>query len=84
MGYSGGGTSILAGLQLAVTEINSYSKHNLTVVGEYQSYSTSAVVSLSDVKGDALLLNLAKRKVKEACHNKRVNLVCEFGRNTQR
>jgi hypothetical protein len=82
MSYSAGGTSILAGLQLAVTEINNYSKHNLTVVGEY--HNPLAVESVSDVKGDTLRLNLAKRKVKEACHNKRVNLVCEFGRNTER
>jgi hypothetical protein len=34
LGYSAGGTSILAALELAVAEINSYSKHNLTVVGE--------------------------------------------------
>jgi len=47
----------------------------LTVVGEYLSYSTSAVESVSDVTGDALSLNLAKRKVKTACHKKRVNLV---------
>jgi hypothetical protein len=84
MAYSAGGTSILAGLQLAINEINSYSKHNLTVVGEYRSYSMSAVERVYDVKGDAFLLNLAKRKVKKSCHNERVNLVCEFGRNTQR
>jgi hypothetical protein len=34
LGYSGGNTSILAALELAVTEINSYSKHNQTAVGE--------------------------------------------------
>jgi len=45
IGYSGGGTDILAALQAAVIEINSYSKHNLTVVGEYPSYSESAVES---------------------------------------
>jgi len=43
--YRGGGTNILAALQEAVKEINGYSKHNLTVVGEYPSYSTSAVES---------------------------------------
>jgi hypothetical protein len=61
LGYRGGGTSILAALQAAVKEINTYSKHNLTVVGEYPSYSTSAFESVSDVKGDAVLLNLAQR-----------------------
>ena len=55
LAYSAGGTSILAGLQLAVTEINNYSKHNLTVVGEYSSYSMSAVESVSDVKGVAVI-----------------------------
>jgi hypothetical protein len=35
IGYNGGGTSILAGLEVALNEINSYSKHDLTVVGEY-------------------------------------------------
>jgi hypothetical protein len=46
LGYSGGGTDILKGLQVAVTEINSYAIHNLTVVGESPSYSTSAVESV--------------------------------------
>jgi hypothetical protein len=32
--YISGGTSILAALEMAVTEINSYSKHDVTVVGE--------------------------------------------------
>jgi hypothetical protein len=34
LGYTGGGTNILAALQLSITEINSYAKHNLTLVGE--------------------------------------------------
>ena len=46
--YGEGAADLLAGLQLAVDEINRYSKHNLTVVGEYLSYSTSAVESVSD------------------------------------
>ena len=62
LGYTGGGTSILAALELAINEINSYSKHNLTLVGEYSSYSMSAFESVSDVKGDSILLNLAQRK----------------------
>jgi uncharacterized protein with von Willebrand factor type A (vWA) domain len=40
IGYRGGGTDILAALRAAITEINNYSKHNLTVVGEYPSYRT--------------------------------------------
>ncbi|GFG35330.1 hypothetical protein Cfor_11731, partial [Coptotermes formosanus] len=32
IGYRGGGTDILAALRAAITEINNYSKHNLTVV----------------------------------------------------
>jgi hypothetical protein len=46
LGYRGGGTDILRGLQVAVNEINSYAIHNLTVVGEYPSYRTSAVESV--------------------------------------
>jgi hypothetical protein len=51
MGYSGGGTDILIALQVAIQEINSYSKHSLTVVGEYPTYSMSAVESVADMKG---------------------------------
>jgi hypothetical protein len=69
MGYSAGGTSILAGLNLAIDEISNYAKHSLTLVSEYPSYSTSTVERVSDEKGDTLLLNLAKIKVKKACHN---------------
>jgi uncharacterized protein with von Willebrand factor type A (vWA) domain len=36
MGYSSGGTDVLAGLQTALSEINSYSQHDLTVVGKLQ------------------------------------------------
>ena len=45
IGYSGGGggDDVLAALRAAITEINIYRKHNLTVVGKYPSYSTSAV-----------------------------------------
>ena len=46
IGYRGGGTNILGALQAAISEINGYSKHNLTVVGEYPSYSTLAVESV--------------------------------------
>jgi hypothetical protein len=67
--YSAGGTNILGALQLALAEISINSKHPLTLVGEYPSYSTSTVERVSDVKGDALLLHLAKRKVKKACYN---------------
>ena len=45
IGYRGGGTDILDALQAAINEISLHSKHNLTVVGEYPSYSTSAVES---------------------------------------
>jgi hypothetical protein len=38
---------------------------------------------MSDVKGEAVRLDLAKRKVRKVFQNMRVNLVCEFGRNTQ-
>jgi uncharacterized protein with von Willebrand factor type A (vWA) domain len=46
IGYRGGGTDFLAALRVAINEINSYNKHDLTVVGEYLSYSTSAVESV--------------------------------------
>jgi hypothetical protein len=63
IGYSGGGTDILAGLQLAINEIDNYSKHNLTVVSEYPTYSKSTVESVAEVKGEAFRLILAKSKV---------------------
>jgi hypothetical protein len=46
IGYRGGSSSgrdVLAALRAAITEINNYSKHNLTVVGEYPSYRTPTV-----------------------------------------
>jgi hypothetical protein len=44
--YGNGGTDILAGLQMAINEIKINSIHNQTVIGEYPSYSTSAVESV--------------------------------------
>jgi hypothetical protein len=38
---------------------------------------------VAGVKGEAVGLSLAKRKVKKLRQNKSLNLVCEFGRNTQ-
>ena len=46
--YSEGATNLLAGLELAVDEINRYSVHKLNLVSEYLSYSTSGVESVSD------------------------------------
>jgi uncharacterized protein with von Willebrand factor type A (vWA) domain len=51
IGYSNGGTDILTALQVTIEEINSYSKHSLTVVGEYPTYHKSAVDSVTYVKG---------------------------------
>jgi hypothetical protein len=50
IGYNGSGTNILTALQVASEEINSYSKHSLTVVGEYTTYK-SAVDIVTYVKG---------------------------------
>lgn len=49
IGYRGGGTDILAALKAAVTEINNYRKHNLTVVGEYLNYRASAAERMAGV-----------------------------------
>jgi uncharacterized protein with von Willebrand factor type A (vWA) domain len=38
--YRGGGTNILAALNTAITEINSYAVHDLTLVCEYQYVTT--------------------------------------------
>jgi hypothetical protein len=43
----------------------------------------SAVESVPDVIGEAVGLNLGKRKIKKVRQNKQVNLVRDFNTNTQ-